>query len=89
MARRPAKFDIDRPIPAFEMVTRKNTRVYWGRAPGEEIAGEPTAEKKIARLVDFVREHGSLDALESGRSIDLRDPERLQVATKEEVLLLE
>ena len=89
VARRPAKFDLDRPVPAFELITRNNTHIYWGRAPGEEFTGEPTADKKIARLIDFVRKNGSLDVLEAGRSIDLRDADKLQAATKEEALLLE
>ena len=89
VARNPSQYSGQPQRPMFELVTRNNTIIYWGRAPGEEIDDEPTADKKVSRLVDFVRQHGSLDAIEPGRSIDLRDPDQLQVATKEEVELLE
>jgi hypothetical protein len=76
-------------VSAFELITRNNTKIYWGRGPGEEVADEPTAEKKMSRLLDFLRENGSFDVLEAGKSIDLRHPDRLLVATKDEVQLLE
>ncbi len=47
----------------YMLITRGGTRVFWGLAPGTGGPGElPTAEK-IARLKQYVVEHGTLDGL--------------------------
>ena len=33
-------------------------RARWGKAPGGEALGEPSAEDKVRRLLDFVAKHG-------------------------------
>jgi hypothetical protein len=68
--------------PTFELATRderdkqnvvlrRGVRIAWGHAPGKEPAGEAHAAQKVARLVQFAKEHGSLEAA-AGRQIDLR-----------------
>jgi hypothetical protein len=53
--------------------TSRATRIVWGHAPGEEVPGEMTAQEKIGRLAEYVREYGSLDEPEDGHELDLRD----------------
>ncbi len=67
--------------PEFELRTKKNTIVFWGRAPDDEEPSEPRAEKKIALLADFVQRKGSLDAIGPEQTIDVRHIEGLDVAT--------
>lgn len=68
--------------PEFELRTRKNTVIFWGRAPDDEESSEPHAEKKIAWLADLVQQKGSLDAAaENQKTIDVRHIEGLDIAT--------
>ena len=55
--------------PAYELYTRAGTRIVWGTAAGSTALGEPTAEEKVARLVQYAAAHGSLDA---APSLDVR-----------------
>ena len=61
----------------YELHTRENARVIWGRAPGAEVAGEATAQQKIARLMRYVQQHGPLDDTEAVVEVDLRDAEKI------------
>lgn len=47
----------------------ESARVRWGHAPGRETAGEPAADRKIARLLEAVGRLGGLGTDE----LDLRD----------------
>lgn len=67
--------------PEFELRTRNNTIIFWGRAPGDEEASESHAEKKVALLADFVQRNGSLDAVKPDQTIDVRHIDGLDVAT--------
>lgn len=59
-------------LPAeFALETRQGARVVWGRAPGKESTGEPSAATKIARLVTQVKQVGSLDAPRATLDFDL------------------
>lgn len=45
-------------------------RVMWGRPPGDEALGEPAAEVKLRRLLDFAAKHG-----DGAWKVDLREKE--------------
>ena len=54
----------------YELYTQVGTRrIVWGAASGSTAAGEPTAQEKVARLVQYAAAHGSLDA---GPPLDVR-----------------
>jgi hypothetical protein len=38
----------------FELTTRRKTRVYWGHAPGREVAGEPGSPAKLRKLRELL-----------------------------------
>jgi hypothetical protein len=68
--------------PEFELRTRKNTVIFWGRAPDDEETSEPRAEKKIAWLADLFQQKGSLDiAAADQKTIDVRHIDGLDIAT--------
>ncbi|HEY6563756.1 MAG TPA: hypothetical protein VIY86_04630 [Pirellulaceae bacterium] len=67
--------------PTFEIRTVKGTTILWGHAPGDEITGEATADKKLAQLADFLQKHGTLDAVQPDQTIDVRYSGGLEVAT--------
>ena len=68
--------------PEFELRTRKNTVIFWGRAPDDEETAEPHAEKKIAWLADLLQQKGSLDiAAADQKTIDVRHIDGLDIAT--------
>lgn len=50
-------------------ITEKGTRILWGRPPGKEWTGEPTAAKKLERWLQLSQRAGGLEA---GAEIDLR-----------------
>ena len=78
----------DRPqhaVPAtiqYELYTRGGLRILWGRAPGEELSGEATAEQKVDRLEQYVADKGPLDQQTPAGDIDLRDGQALQVTPR-------
>lgn len=41
--------------PTFCLLTHGNTRIFWGRPPGQETDGEPNASEKIAKLLAHAR----------------------------------
>lgn len=46
--------------PTFEIYPNStDAAIYWGHAPGWEVQGEPTAQAKLAYLVQFVQRTGS------------------------------
>lgn len=58
----------------YELHTKDQARVIWGRPPGEETRGEPTAAEKIALLTNYVAKNGPLDKSASAAPLDLRHP---------------
>ncbi len=55
--------------------------IRWGRAPGKEQTGEPTAKAKLAKLKQFVEEARASDRLPIG-DIDLRSLRALQASKR-------
>jgi len=43
----------------FELHTRGERKLIWGRAPGREISGEIPAEMKLPKLWDALRSPGN------------------------------
>jgi len=41
--------------------THSHSKVVWGRAPGMEVAGEPSTEAKLAYLDEEVKRYGNLE----------------------------
>lgn len=66
----------------YDIVTRNGSRVLWGSPPGNEISGEATADKKVARLLQYAKQHGSLDSAGGGITIDARRNEALSVSPR-------
>jgi hypothetical protein len=56
----------------YTIYTKGGTRILWGRAPSTALAGEVTAEEKVARLEKYAAENGSLDCPNSQPEIDVR-----------------
>ena len=69
----------------YELETVQQTTILWGHAPGEEERGEPRGERKVQRLLGFIAKHGSLDAVSPGEVIDLRQSDKLSVASREDL----
>jgi hypothetical protein len=68
--------------PHMELATdRPGTRIRWGRAPGQELGLEPTAEQKLALLQGLYRKYRRVDM---GKSyIDIRrSPHSVDVPTE-------
>ncbi|MEM7314211.1 MAG: hypothetical protein AAF497_13770 [Planctomycetota bacterium] len=65
----------------YVLRSREGTTIIWGRAPGDEQAGEPPAEQKLTRLAEYIQQHGSLMVDHPGQTIDLRRADGLQIAT--------
>ena len=63
----------------YELFTRGETRVLWGRAPRTKSRSEIPAQEKVARLREYVAQHGSLDDRRGRQEIDLRDKAGLRV----------
>jgi hypothetical protein len=57
---------------AYQLITKGGTRILWGRAPSAEIPGEPAAPDKVAWLIDYQRENGTLEGPEGPHQLDLR-----------------
>jgi hypothetical protein len=55
--------------PHIELATDRQSRIWWGRAPGEEI-DEPTAAQKLANLQGIWRDYDRVDM--GRRSIDIQ-----------------
>jgi hypothetical protein len=47
--------------PTYTLVTRRGTRILWGRAPGTRAPDELSAADKVARLRKYAEQHGSLE----------------------------
>jgi hypothetical protein len=76
----PAPIGIAKHEPCYVLMTRAGTRIVWGRAPGADPLGEPTAAQKAALLRHYASEHGSLDEAQAAGGLDLRT-QRISAAT--------
>jgi hypothetical protein len=56
----------------FELVTENGTVIPWGRAPGNESPSEVPLAEKLARLKEYVADHGGLDESARRNDLDLR-----------------
>lgn len=56
----------------FELYTRGGTRILWGRAPGTDLPGEIPAAEKVARLVRYKQEYGTLEGIGGPQPLDVR-----------------
>ncbi len=57
--------------PTYKLVTRRGTRIAWGRAPGTKAPGDlPTAEK-VARLRIYAQQHGTLEGAGGPQELDV------------------
>ncbi len=65
--------------PTYTLVTRRGTRILWGRAPGTKVPGEMPAADKVARLKKYVGEHGSLEGAGGPQELDVY---RLRVSAR-------
>jgi len=58
--------------PTFELYTRGGTRILWGRAPGTGLPGEIPVAEKVARLVRYKEEYGTLEGIGGPQPLDVR-----------------
>jgi hypothetical protein len=57
----------------YDLMTRGGTRIVWGASPGLSPPGEADFATKLDRLRRCVREHGSLDTVQSPAVVDVRN----------------
>jgi hypothetical protein len=58
--------------PVYELYTRAGTRILWGLAPSSKTQGDLPVAEKVARLVQYVTEHGMLDGRDGPQQLDIR-----------------
>jgi hypothetical protein len=58
--------------PTFELYTLGGSRYLWGRAPGTDVPGEIPAAEKVARLINYKQEYGTLDGINGPQQLDIR-----------------
>ncbi len=58
--------------PVYELFTRGGTRILWGRGPASQMPSELGPEDKVARLLRYAREHGTLDGAGGPQVLDVR-----------------
>jgi hypothetical protein len=56
---------------SYELRTTTGARVLWGLAPGAKAPNEMPAMEKVARLVQYLTDHGSLEP-PAGQVLDVR-----------------
>ena len=56
----------------YELRTQRDVRVIWGSTPGREASGEPSAEQKLAAIMQHVQNKGSLDREGGETLLDVR-----------------
>jgi cell division septal protein FtsQ len=85
------RFQLERIIPTampgqvreydqtYELLTRRGTWIFWGRAPGANMPGEPAAADKLARLDRYMAEHGTLEGPAGPQKLDVTRPDSIEV----------
>jgi hypothetical protein len=63
-----------RETPRFELLTRGGTRIPWGRAPSGDAPGEIPPKDKVAKLENYLANHGNLESQPGGVGLDLSRP---------------
>jgi hypothetical protein len=63
----------------FRLVTERDLRIDFGRAPGMEDSSEPTIGQKIRWLSDYKKKNGRFSDLDAGVLIDVRDVDGIRV----------
>ena len=58
--------------PTYELFTRAGTQIAWGPGPGSQTSGEPSPAEKVACLLSYATEHGSLDSPGRSQPLDVR-----------------
>jgi hypothetical protein len=67
--RKPARSGVEY---TYVLATRSGTKVFWGRAPGTETAGEVPPSEKISQLKLYASQHGgSLDGEDGPQQIEI------------------
>jgi hypothetical protein len=57
----------------YDIRTNYGTRIHWGAAPEMGPTEEHTVEQKLARLAEYVAQHGPLNSTFTPQAIDIRD----------------
>ena len=65
---------------SYELVTRGQSRIIWGRAPGADDL-EPTVAQKIGRLENYLSSHGGFETQGSPNRIDIRQFDTIEVSS--------
>ena len=58
--------------PTYQLLTRGGTRIAWGLAPSSKGSEEIPAAEKVARLLQYVADHGTLDGRDGPQELDVR-----------------
>lgn len=56
----------------YELWTHGGSRIIWGLGPSSLRPAEPTPADKIARLQQYIDQHGALDSPQGPQTLDLR-----------------
>lgn len=56
----------------YTLISRGGSQIVWGRAPGTTHPGELSAEQKVAKLNDYLRDFGRFDQPHGPYEIDIR-----------------
>jgi hypothetical protein len=67
---------------AFALHTRSGTKIDWGLSPATELASEPLAADKIARLKKYLADHGSLDGDDGAQQLRFLPSGELEAAPR-------
>ena len=57
----------------YQLRASYGTQILWGAAPGMAPPDEDSVEAKLARLQDYIAEHGPLNSTFTPQSIEIRD----------------
>lgn len=69
----------------YHLFTHANSRVLWGRAPGFEGAGEPVAKVKLAQLLAYVAQHGSLEGTTGPQQLDVQSGPEIRTSPRRRI----
>ena len=67
----------------YDLLTRSQQRIRWGKAPGSELKGEAVATDKVTRLMEYIRQHGGLKGNQESQVIDLRTEPTPRISSAE------
>jgi hypothetical protein len=88
------KCDLERIVPSampgpladdeqtYELLTRRGSWIFWGRAPGAKIPGEPSASEKVSRLERYLAEHGTLEGTTGPQKLDVTRVDSIEIPRK-------